>query len=76
MLNKMLKNSASQSGRRSRLGIRAQLLRGPAVGVVIAGLTMFLGFNAGGFFPGSTAIAALVRLPLDGARSDARLKAV
>ena len=36
------------------------MLRGPAVGVAIAGLTVFLGFNAGGFFPGATAIAALV----------------
>ena len=59
MLNKLLKNSASESGR-PRGGDRAQLLRGPAVGVVIAALTIYLGFNAGGFFPGSTAIAALV----------------
>ena len=28
--------------------------------MAIAGLTVFLGFNAGGFFPGATAIAALV----------------
>lgn len=33
--------------------------RGPAVGAAIAGLTIYLGFNAGGFFPGATAAAAL-----------------
>lgn len=37
----------------------AQTVRGPAVGVVLAALTVFLGFNAGGFFPGSTATAAI-----------------
>jgi O-antigen ligase len=37
----------------------ASSLRGPAVGLVLAALTVFLGFNAGGFFPGSTATAAI-----------------
>ena len=30
------------------------------VGVLIAGMTIFLGFNAGGFFPGATATVAIV----------------
>jgi O-antigen ligase len=34
-------------------------LRGPAVGVVIALLTIYLSFNAGGFFPGATALATI-----------------
>jgi O-antigen ligase len=37
----------------------AQTLRGPAVGVLIAVLTVFLGFNAGGYFPAATATATL-----------------
>jgi O-antigen ligase len=36
-----------------------QRLRGPAVGILIAALTVYLGFNAGGFFPGATAVATL-----------------
>ena len=36
------------------------MLTGPCVGLVIAALTVYLGFNAGGFFPTATAIAALV----------------
>jgi len=42
--------------RRPDLG---QRLRGPAVGVLIALLTVYLGFNAGGFFPGAVAVAAV-----------------
>jgi O-antigen ligase len=37
----------------------AQVLRGPAVGVLIAVFTVYLAFNAGGFFPGTTATATL-----------------
>ncbi|MGH9270857.1 MAG: hypothetical protein ACRDZ2_06265, partial [Ilumatobacteraceae bacterium] len=37
-----------------------QRLRDPAPGLLLAGLTLFLGFSSGGFFPGATAIAALV----------------
>ncbi len=59
MLNKLLKKPVLQSGGRGAEDL-GQALRGPAVGVAIAGLTVFLGFNAGGFFPGATAIAALV----------------
>src|ERR1700691_207882 len=59
MPNKWLKKPVLQSGGRGA-GDLGQALRGPAVGVAIAGLAVFLGFNAGGFFPGSTAIAALV----------------
>ncbi|MGI8660164.1 MAG: O-antigen ligase family protein [Thermoleophilaceae bacterium] len=38
----------------------AQRLRDPAPGLLLAGLTIFLGFSGGGFFPAATAIAALV----------------
>lgn len=38
----------------------AQRLRDPGPGLLLAGLTIFLAFNGGGFFPGATAIAALV----------------
>lgn len=47
--------TASRSG-----GNLAQRLRDPAPGLLLAVLTIFLGFNGGGFFPGATAIAALV----------------
>ncbi len=59
MFNKRLKTPVLQTGS-GQAGDLAQALRGPAIGVAIAGLTVFLGFNAGGFFPGATAIAALV----------------
>ncbi len=36
-----------------------EALRGPAVGAVLAAFTVYLGFNAGGFFPGATANAAI-----------------
>ncbi len=34
-------------------------MRGPAVGFLLAAFTVFLAFNAGGFFPAATATAAL-----------------
>jgi O-antigen ligase len=57
--NRPLKEPALWS-RNRWAGDFVHALRGPAVGVPIAGLTVFLGFSAGGFFPGATAIAALV----------------
>lgn len=47
---------------RSELEIGPDLaakVRGPAVGVLIAAMTIFLGFNAGGFFPAATATLAI-----------------
>ena len=34
-------------------------MRGPAVGVLVAAMTIYLGFNAGGFFPAATASVAV-----------------
>ena len=42
-----------------KAGSGASTARGPAVGILIAALTIYLGFNAGGFFPGATAVATL-----------------
>jgi O-antigen ligase len=53
-------NEQTSSDATGWAGEVGQLLRGPAVGLVIAGLTVFLGFNAGGFFPGATATVAIV----------------
>jgi O-antigen ligase len=36
-----------------------QLLRGPAVGALIAAMTVYLGFNAGGFFPAAPAVVVI-----------------
>ena len=47
-------------------------MRGPAVGVLLAALTIYLGFNAGGFFPGAAADAAIALSALLRARGDAR----
>jgi O-antigen ligase len=47
--------TASRAG-----GNLVQRLRDPAPGLLLAGLTIFLGFSSGGYFPGATAIAALV----------------
>jgi O-antigen ligase len=46
--------------RRSSAGTdRGQLALGLATGALLAGLTLYLGFNAGGFFAGTTAIVTI-----------------
>jgi O-antigen ligase len=44
---------------RSGSSARRRSLPGPAVGAVLAALVIYLSFNAGGFFPGATAIATV-----------------
>jgi tetratricopeptide (TPR) repeat protein len=50
---------APREPRRGPRAARGRALRGPAVGALVAALIVYLAFNAGGFFPGATAIAAI-----------------
>lgn len=48
------------SGPRSDVpGIESERWAAPAAGLVVAALTVYLGFNAGGFFPGAVAYATV-----------------